>query len=928
MDFDPNDLLSTNVYISKPDLNPNLNSDSNEEFKKYYEKELQKKAESKLISSINKIELNEAEDDTNLLNTNAFESNTNESGGGGQESGRFTRDVNTLISIDSRDRTKTVFPKPNHFKIFLGKTFTNVKSIRMVSLEFPNTDAVINTGNNKIYWRNLEDIELDYTVTTNGVIGYPIYSVDLRTGSYTSATLQEEIQSKMNLVRRRQGATSTPSITPDYHYFVPNLDLDTDVVTLTSLSLQQLPNNPFTTSLSSGVITVFYPEHGFLTNDSIYFVGVKAIAGITATILNTFHRITVIGPNQFTFEVNVKAADTVTGGGNTAKAGLKSPFQLLWGENQSTVAQNIGFVLENSGQLIKTQVQSLENIVQMDITLAYEHNFEFSYTYIGQPVSVGTVFNNLFINYATFIITSITSTISLRVQVANDGIINNLQNNAQANLLKFGNRDPIPVASYIKDPIQSFLITTFTDHNYNLRDINTTVNLYETTDPNVNDDVSYDGPYLVQGVPSSTTIILPGVLGGQNTHSTNVYGTFPRKTPLTTWTVKIDDINNNYINLNGVWYTRIVTNIPHKMMKNDRVTINNVRATPQFKDNYIIHSVLTSDSFLIEVTLSNVDRNNLETAYIGTGLITLSFPSHKFNSVVNIQNGVPFNLADSQNNIVSILPITITTLNSHNLVEGNIVRLSGTSPTYINNVLSTGVEPSMDGGGYIVHSVDSEDSFSIIKVLGTSDSFTPITASSNVTGILGLNNDFYLYDIEDIGGISKTMLNNNVYSVRDIIDENTFTFMAPNVYATSIETGGGSNVYISSLKHGFNAVQTNTKNNILTRSINLQGEDYCFLTCPQLDTMLNTGRVKNIFSRISLDQPPGYMCFKYLSNPKEFSTMPLDKLEELEFSIIYHNGELYDFNDLDFSFTLEITEVVDATNAFNVSSKRGITNSS
>lgn len=929
MDIDPNDLLTTNVFIPKPELNPNLSKDSNEEFKRYYEKEMQKKVESKLIASINKIELREDEDDSNMMNTNAFSKSEQKNDDDGKaSSSRFTREVKTLVSIDSRDRIKTIFPKPNHFKIFLGRTFTNVKTIEMVSLEFPNTDAVINTGNNRIYWRNLEDLELDYTVTTNGVIGYPVYNIELRTGSYTSATLQNEIQEKLNLVRRRQGATTTPAITPDYHYFKPDLDLDTDVVTFTSLSLKQLPNNPFTSSLSSGVVTVFSPGHGFATNDFIHFVGAKAIAGITATVINTFHRITVIGPNQFTFEVNIKAADTVVGGGNTVKAGRKAPFQLLWGENSLTVAQNIGFPLENSSQLIKTKVATLENIIQMDISLAYEHNFEYSYTYIGQPISVGTLFNGTFIQYGTYVITNINNTTSLRVQVANDAVITNLINNAQANMIRFGNQDPIPVSSYIKNPVQSFMITTFTNHNYNLKDVNTTIHLYETTDPNVDDDVSYDGAYLVQAVPSSTTVIFPGVLGPQNVHTRNYYGTLPRKTPLTTWTVPITNINNQYIQINNIWYTRVVTSVPHKMLKGDKVTINNVTATPKFTGSYTIHSVLTSNTFLIEVTLSNVDNNNLSTAYIGTGLMTLSFPDHGFNSLVNIQNGTVFNLMDSQNNLVPIQPITITTINNHNLSEGDIVRLSGTGPTYVNSTLTTGVEPSLDGGGYVVHAVNSVDSFTIVKVSGTSDSFVPITAAPTITGILGLNNDFYLYDIEDIGGISKTMLNGNLYSVRDIIDENTFTFMAPNVYATSIETGGGSNIYISSLRHGFDGIQTNTKNNILTRSINLQGEDYVFLTCPQLDTMLNTGNVQNIFSRISLDQPPGYVCFKYLSNPKQFSTIPLDKLEELEFSVVYYNGALYDFNDLDFSFTLEITEVVDATKAFNISSKRGITDTS
>lgn len=925
MDIDPNDLLSTNVYIQKPDLNPEISVDSNEEFRKYYEKEIQKKAESKIIASINKIELNEEDDDNNIINTNTF--NQGESSSTKKNESRFIRETKTLVSIDSRDRIKTLYPKPNHFKIFLGRTFTNVKKIEMVSLEFPNTDAVINSGNNRIYWRNMEDIDLDYTVTTNGVIDYPVYSVELRSGSYTSATLQSEIQSKLNAVRRRQGNTTTPSITPEYHYFVAHLDMDTDVVTFTSLNLKQLPNNPFTTSLSSGVITVLAPNHGYSTNDFIYFVGAKGTAGITASVLNGFHRITVIGSNQFTFEVNVKAGESVTAGGNVIKAGTKLPFQLLWGENSLTVAQNIGFPLENSAQLIQTNVASLQNIVQMDIELNYEHEYEYNYDVIGQLASVGTLVGGTFITYGTYTITNLFGSTGIRVQVANEAVVTSLINNAQANLFKFAGKT-IPVASYSKYVVQSFLVTTFTNHNYDLKDVNTTITLSNTTDPNVDDDVSYDGDYIIQSVPSSSTFILPGVLGPQNTHSTNIYGTLPRKTPLTTWTISISDVNSNYIQIGGKSYTRIVTNGIHKMFAGDRIMINNLKCTPRLTSELTIYSVLTSNSFLLDVTLENIDLQNSLNPYVATGLITVSFPSHGFNTVVNIQNGTVFNLLDGSGAPVPILPLVVTTLNDHNLSVGDTVRLTGTGPTYVNSVLTTGVEPSLDGGGYVVKSVDSNDTFTMTKVSGSSDTFTPITVSPSVTGILGLHNDFYLYDVEDIGGISKTMLNGIKFSVRDIIDENTFTFIAPNVYATSTETDAGSNVYISSLKHGFDGIQKNTKNGILTRSINLQGEDYCFVTCPQLDTMLNTGNVRNIFSRISLDQPPGYVCFKYLSNPKHFNIMPLDKLSELEFSVVNYNGSLYDFNDLDFSFTLQITEVSDATKSFNVSSKRGVTDTS
>jgi hypothetical protein len=929
MDIDANDLLSTNVYIKKPELNSNVSLDSNEEFRRYYEGEIQKKSESKIIDSINKIELNEEYDDNNIINTNGF------SGEGSnydnKSVSRFIRETKTLVSIDSRDRIKTIHPKPNNFNIFLGKTFTNVKKIEMVSLEFPNTDAVINTGNNRIYWRNLEDIESDKTVDTNGVTEYPIYYVELRTGSYTSATLQYEIQQKLNSIKRR-------NINSDYHYFVSNLDVDTDVVTFTSLDLKQLPNNPFQTSLGSGVIIVTVNNHGFSTNDFIYIVGSKAVAGISASVINGFHKIIRIDNSKFTFEVNVQAAETLTGGGNIVKAGTKLPFQLLWGESNVTLAQNIGFPLENSSQLINTNVYRLENIVQMDIYLNYVHEFDYSYNYIGQYASVGELSGGTFNQLGQYQITNLSGTTGVRVLVSSESVITSLINNASANYFKFGNK-LIPIMSYLKYGIQSFLVSTYTDHNYTLKDTNTNITLSNTSDPSISDDDSYDGIYTIQSVPSSTTFILPGVLGPQNTHITNIYGTLPRKTPLTSWIINISDVKAVEIstisggNTSIKKYTQITTNNPHKMISGNKIMINNLKCTPQLTNEITIQSVPTSTTFLIDILLSNIDLQNSINPYISTGLITVSFPSHNFNTIINIQNGPIYNILDSGGNPLPIQSIVITTLNDHNLSIDSVVRLTGTSQTIIidpvtQQSITTGVSPSLDGGGYIVKAINTDDTFTIVKVSGVSSSFPIITVSPIITGIIGLNNDFYLYDVEDIGGIPKTMLNNIKFQIRDIIDEDTFTFIATNVYATATEIGGGSNIYISSLKHGFNGIQTNTKNGILTRSINLQGEDYCFISCPQLDTMLNTGRVKNIFSRISLDQPPGYVCFKYLSNPKHFNTMPLDKLSALDFSVVNYNSSLYDFNDLDFSFTLQITEVSDATNAFNVSSKRGVTDTS
>lgn len=895
MDTDPNDMLSTNVFIPKPNLNPNSSKDV-DEFRQFYEKEMKQESENKIQSQLQHFTHLESQDDNNVVNTQAFKipNKNNEI-----KIDKFIRENKTLVSIDSRDRTKTIYSKPNNFKIFLGKTFTNVKQIELVSIEFPNTGAVINSNNNRIYWRNQEDIDLDITITTKGVINYPIYSVALRIGSYAASTLQTEIANKLNSVRRKQGTSNGNLITGDYHYFVISLDGDTDIVTFTSVILAQLPNNPFSTSISSGVITVSAPAHGYSTYDNIYITGTKSLAGISSGVLNGFHQIIVINANTFTFEITTKAGETINGGGNTIKSGKKAPFQLLWGQELSTVAQNIGYPLENSSELINTNIESLENLFQMTINIVLPHGFLKTYDFIGQIITVGYILSNVFIVYKTFQIMDIPSSTSILVQVNDNTTADSLNNNIQATTLEFmGNR--FDITSFQTYIISSILVTTQTIHNYILSDVGNTITLSNTVDPTIINDTSYDGDYVISSIPSNNKLVIPGVLGNVNTHSSGIYGTISRKTPLTTWTIIIDDIVKNYVNIGGLYYTKITTIVDHKLKTGDYVYINNIQSSPVLIKSYQITAILNSTTFLIQLEMASLDTNNIinKLAYIGTGLMTMSYPSHGFNTIINISNGSSLGI------------INIQTFNSHNLLNGSLIRLSNTNTT-----------PNIDGGGYIVSIINS-DTFSITR------SPTPFTLLTNiptiVTGILGLSNDFYIYGCEDIGGISKTIINDTLFTVREIIDINTFSFMIENTFATSIESGGGSNIYISSLKHGFNGVQTNTKNDLLNRSINLQGENYCFLTCPQLNTMLNTGRVENIFARISLDQPPGYVCFKYLSNPKHFNTVPLDKLSELEFSINNYDTSLYEFNDLDFGFCLEITEVADATNAFNISSRRNV----
>lgn len=861
MDIDENDILYTNVFINSPDTK-DVSKESSEEFEKYYKQEEARKTA---------LEINEETDNMNLLQTNPY--NTINEIDNDTLKSRRVKEIKTYVSVDSRDRNKLIYPKPNSFKIFLGKTFYNVKEIRLANLEFPNTNAVINSNNNKIYWRNQEDIDDD--IIDNITKTYSVYNVDLRIGSYIATTLQLEIVNKLSAIKRRNK-------TGDFHYFGINLDLDTDIVTTTSLILTQLPNNPLSVTSGLGLVTVNAPDHGYSTGMIIYMIGTKTLAGIPSLTLNNPHGIIVLDQNTFQFEVNIKAGETLTGGGNTVQSGKLSPFQLLYGEYPNTIAPNIGYPLENSSQRIDTYIKSIQNFYQVKITTAQPHNFQNTYNWIGQVCVIngsGTspsidgnrVITNI-IDPTNFLI-SVNTKIDFNVFGSGQVTFNSVT----LDILRIGNND-----------IDTVLVETFTDHSLEPNNIGDTFTFYNTTTVPL-----FDGFQTVYSIFSNTLLIFPGQLlpgGDASTLIPNEIGSIPQHNPLLTSTKIITAFTI------GVISTITIPN--HGLLVGDSIKIYNLITSPPVAlVSHKVYSVLDSDNFTINFSTVSHDNDSIEksNAYIGLQTITISFPDHGFNTITSISS-----VSEDLNGY----NVEISTFLPHNLTTGDTVR-----------IMETNCTPVIDDGKYIVKVIDS-DTFEII-VLGGG------ITGNGTSGILGMSNEFFLYSARSIGGINTREINNIKFRVKDIIDENTFRFDSIS-FANKTERGGGSNLFISSLRHGFSGIQENTKNSLLNRSINLEGENYVFLCCPQLATMMNTGNVNDIFARITLDQSPGSIVFNYLSNPKTFDTTPLNMLNELEFSIINYDNSLYEFSDLDYSFVLEITEVIDTNDSFNFSSRRGI----
>ena len=118
-------------------------------------------------------------------------------------------------------------------------------------------------------------------------------------------------------------------------------------------------------------------------------------------------------------------------------------------------------------------------------------------------------------------------------------------------------------------------------------------------------------------------------------------------------------------------------------------------------------------------------------------------------------------------------------------------------------------------------------------------------------------------------------------------------------YATSITNKDPYKPDISPAQ----TIDTTTPGN----AVMMSGYNYILMECVEFPIIESLGKIKNAFAKILLVGVPGKICFNtYVCTPKIFYE-PIQELSQLTLSFYSPDGELYDFNGLDHSFTLEIT---------------------
>lgn len=341
-----------------------------------------------------------------------------------------------------------------------------------------------------------------------------------------------------------------------------------------------------------------------------------------------------------------------------------------------------------------------------------------------------------------------------------------------------------------------------------------------------------------------------------------------------------------------IGYPTVFVSPNHGLRRGMLVRIQGLVTLPSLTDEvpFAVYSVPDVNTFVLNIRTTGIQPESIPNTFICTERVTVRFPGHGFNSIVGI--------TESPSQIGAVRCVTLL---PHLLVTGDTTVLNNTNCT-----------PAVLGKRSITRI--SDDTFDV-WIDEITQSGSPALVLDGDAGILGNSHKFLLYNATDVGSIAASTINDRLFTVDTIVDEDNFTFLIEGVVPTTAISGGGKFVSISSDFHGFLGTQNNTDaDNNLVRPIALAGENYVFLCIKELGgNFVNNGQVDNIFAKILLNRPPGDVLFNsFVPGPGVvFYEGPLPELPKLSISVRTQANSLFEFNGIDFSFTIEVTEFID-----------------
>jgi hypothetical protein len=887
--------------------------------------------------------------------------------------------------------------------------FNSISGIFNLILD--GTHQALVVSNNILRIRYVNGISQQGTCSIN--LGYPVYTVSLVPGNYTAQTLVTQMQTSLNLVKRKNGLGQ-------YHYYNVVLNNDTNVISFESVITKQLPNNPLSTTANSTTITVTSLNHGFHTGDNVLMINVLNTAGISGTILSGDFIVSVIDFNTFQYEVNVSANVTTNGGGINVETGTDAPFKFLFQTSNTKIQYNIGFYDEDSSAYINsvdpitTKVLGItdavlttyQGIPAINLTTPISHN-----------LSSCTILTIISISN-TFPVVVTTSTPHLLqlpqiITVTNTNSIPNLNGDLYVTptgdfTFEINERTVSIVGNigtifYGGDQIQINGLLT-------VPPLNTIFDFYILNVPSLNQIViPFNASQIdLESLSSSfigtsqVTITQPNHLFNRLTNISAIDNNFTLITtqipntfvgsytnnvlvidgPVTTNTVditlknhnlktsdKIKIVNSNTnpvidgtYNINIIDINSFRINFVHSsfvsgyatVITGDTITLTNTNSIPvidgvyQVNNKVNISSVSNSGSVttITTTTTTNWLVGDTITYINGTNTNSILDGTYTIQSISGNQitiNTMMFSVSTCVTDIlVNNTSMSIQTNNINTTVSFNSVSNSNLLTTLTTNVLTNW---NVNDVISITNNPDIVGTWNIYAISGTSltiNTGTTFTPTSNVGNISNLSLNSYsitktgtygslqrdqnvtLYRVlgdtlngSTLGGMVISSINGISFPIINIIDKNSYILRMPKVYATKNTTSGGSGVYVSSKVTGWRSIQANTvtgnsnDNSLLARAINLAGEYYILLVSPTLNyngTFKVSSSVDNVLAKINLVQSPGLMNYDGFDTSPTIFDPSLSKLPYMHFQMVNRDGYLFNFKDLNYSFSLRIVE--------------------
>lgn len=570
----------------------------------------------------------------------------------------------TLINIDSRLRDLEKYPYAHDFYAPFGKIFNNVKSIRLVSSEIPNSDQVIREfptelQNNTMYWINNEDADLNY-----------ITDVTIETIEPDTITIQ---LNSHNII------TSTREIT------IYNSKLDTD------LSITGVIDGKYLAYvIDSDTIQILYkggiPISGTASIDiglPIYFVEFKP-GNYTATTLteqmqksfNLIKRRNDVGQYHF-MEVSVNLDTDVITFDNVITTQLQSsPITTTAASNTITV-NSFSHGLKTGDRVKMIDVRTLAGIpgttLSGNFTITVLDFNTFTYEVNTRAIeSVDGGGNTVKIGKDApfkFLLDTQNTLIQYNTGFADENSTEAI-GSSNSMTTKILNIEDITIINeeYIR-------ITTEIEHS-----------LYESTILEITN--------ISTSNPCEITTSTPHNFGGvtnislRNTNSSPSINNEYSATPTGVYTFII----NKTVNISG--------NSGQVIYDGDRILLSGLKSTPELTAPfYYVENITSPFQFDIRVYIIHIDTNTINSSIVRTSQVTVNHPAHGFsniNSIIpngtlfsDIRTDVPHKYSGSYYTGIQIIdgPISTNTidilLENHGLITSDVITIidSTSDPT-------------------------------------------------------------------------------------------------------------------------------------------------------------------------------------------------------------------------------------------------------